>query len=279
VPPPALDRLDVGSAIQSPSKISPSTPARFSCPVCAKPFASASALEIHSRTHSGDRPFVCHVCSKAFTTKGNLKVHMSTHAWNKCPSRRGRRMTVVDPAAAAAVAAASGAFSGSMSAPKDAATAAAAAAFLSNTFGTGVCFDGALPPPPMFGGFVPPPPGVAGNGAFLSDSKALLNYCLQAAAHGAARENLAPDTVRQTMSTAGVGAGDWSAGSAPWIVGSMSFKDERNNNGRTSGGAAPVQRGGGELDLSARSSSSNVGVAVTSFGDCETSAGLFSWTS
>ena len=279
VPPPALDRLDVGSTIQSQSKISPSTPARFSCPVCAKPFASASALEIHSRTHSGDRPFVCHVCSKAFTTKGNLKVHMSTHAWNKCPSRRGRRMTVVDPAAAAAVAAASGAFSGSMSAPKDAATAAAAAAFLSNTFGTGVCFDGALPPPPMFGGFVPPPPGVAGNGAFLSDSKALLNYCLQAAAHGAARENLAPDTVRQTMSTAGVGAGDWSAGSAPWIVGSMSFKDERNNNGRTSGGAAPVQRGGGELDLSARSSSSNVGVAVTSFGDCETSAGLFSWTS
>jgi len=277
--PPALDRSDVGSAVQSPSKILASTPARFSCPVCAKPFASASALEIHSRTHSGDRPFVCHVCSKAFTTKGNLKVHMSTHAWNKCPSRRGRRMTVVDPAAAAAVAAASGAFSGSMSAPKDAATAAAAAAFLSNTFGTGVRFDGSLPPPPIFGGFVPPPPGVAGNGAFLSDNKALLNYCMQAAvAHGAGRDSLASDTIRQTMSTVGV-SGDWSAGSAPWIVGAGSFKDERNNNGRTSGGVPPAPRGGGELDLSARSNGSSVGVATSTFGDRQSSPGMRSWTS
>jgi DNA-directed RNA polymerase subunit RPC12/RpoP len=80
--------------------------ARFVCSVCSKPFASASALEIHSRTHSGDRPFVCQVCSKAFTTKGNLKVHMGTHAWNRCPSRRGRRMSVVDPATAAVAAAA-----------------------------------------------------------------------------------------------------------------------------------------------------------------------------
>jgi DNA-directed RNA polymerase subunit RPC12/RpoP len=85
---------------------SSSSSARFVCSVCSKPFASASALEIHSRTHSGDRPFVCQVCSKAFTTKGNLKVHMGTHAWNRCPSRRGRRMSVVDPATAAVAAAA-----------------------------------------------------------------------------------------------------------------------------------------------------------------------------
>ena len=276
MPPLALDRSDVGNAGQSPSKISASTPTRFSCSVCAKPFSSASALEIHSRTHSGDRPFVCHVCSKAFTTKGNLKVHMSTHAWNKCPSRRGRRMTVVDPAAAAAVAAASGAFSGSMSAPKDAATAAAAAVFLSNTFGAGVRFDGALPPPPMFGSFIPPPPGVAGNGAFLSDNKALLNYCMQAAAHGAGRDSLTSDAIRQTVSTAGVG-GDWSGGSAPWIVGGGSFKDERNNNGRTSSGGAPAERAGDELDLSARSNGSTV--AASSFGDRQTSPGMRSWTS
>ena len=273
LPPQLLDHSDAGSAVQSPSKITASTPVRFSCAVCAKPFASASALEIHSRTHSGDRPFVCHVCSKAFTTKGNLKVHMSTHAWNKCPSRRGRRMTVVDPAAAAAVAAASGAFSGALSATKDAATAAAAAAFLSNTFGAGARFDGTLPPPPppMFGSLAPPPPGLAGNGAFLSDNKALLNYCMQAAAHGAVRESLASNTACQTMSTGGVG------GSAPWIVGvgAGSFKDERNNNGRTMGVAPPAQRAGGELDLSACSN----GIAPSSFGDRQTSPGMRSWTS
>jgi len=283
VPPTVTDHSDVGIAIQSPSKMSDSMPTRFSCTVCAKPFASASALEIHSRTHSGDRPFVCHVCSKAFTTKGNLKVHMSTHAWNKCPSRRGRRMTVVDPAAAAAVAAASGAFSSSLTAPKDAAVAAAtAAAFLSNTFRPGVRFDGAMPPPsPMFGGFVPPHPGLPGNGAFLSDNKALLSYCMQMAAHGAGREGMTSDAVRQAVS-ATAAVGDWSSGTAPWMIGGGALKDERNNNGRA--GAPMGQReegvgGGGELDLSARSGGSSAGVTVSSFADRQTSAGIRSWTS
>ncbi|XP_072543735.1 uncharacterized protein [Salminus brasiliensis] len=75
------EQMPLSSAVGSSSGSLSSSAGRQQhvCRFCGKVLSSDSSLQIHLRSHTGERPYQCPVCLSRFTTRGNLKAHFLRH--------------------------------------------------------------------------------------------------------------------------------------------------------------------------------------------------------
>ncbi|XP_030005366.1 zinc finger protein 184 [Sphaeramia orbicularis] len=64
-----------------------------SCSYCGKRFSRADLLKSHKRTHTGERPYSCSICSKTYAHPSQLRIHKRVHTGEKpyCCSYCGKR--------------------------------------------------------------------------------------------------------------------------------------------------------------------------------------------
>ncbi|MCP9266351.1 Zinc finger protein [Dirofilaria immitis] len=67
----------------SPETVQNKKPTEYVCKYCGKRYAYASSLYVHTRLHTGERPFRCSFCDKTFTNQGNMQVHQRVHTGEK----------------------------------------------------------------------------------------------------------------------------------------------------------------------------------------------------
>ncbi|KAL4899264.1 hypothetical protein BDW74DRAFT_171637 [Aspergillus multicolor] len=76
-----------GTVVIEDPQSRPGKKRKYTCtlPHCGKSFAQKTHLDIHTRAHTGDKPFVCKEpsCGQRFSQLGNLKTHQRRHTGEK----------------------------------------------------------------------------------------------------------------------------------------------------------------------------------------------------